>query len=307
MSLDAVPLWAVLALIGGIAQTTRNATAQTVSARVSPTLNSWSRFAFCLPWAAIAVVAVGARYGWPTLDPTFLGWCLATAVTQLLANVALVTAFRRGSFGESIIFHKLEVLLTAIVGALLFGELPSATGAVGIAICAVGVVAINLAREGAEGGLRQAFRVGPAGGYALLCAVLLVGASFALKLANGALRAANPEADFFQGAVHTLFHTTWIEVVLLTAWIARREPAAFRAVRTLWPRMLLIGSAGFTASLCWFWSFSITIVAYAKAVGQIEALLAVALGIQLMGERELVRQLPGIGLTMLGILLVLLG
>ena len=117
----------------------------------------------------------------------------------------------------------------------------------------------------------------------------------------------NPEADFFQGAVHTLFHTTWIEVVLLSTWIGWREPGEFRAVRTLWPRMLLIGSAGFTASLCWFWSFSLTIVAYAKAVGQIEALLAVVLGIKLMGERELVRQLPGLALTMLGIVLVLLG
>lgn len=307
MSLDALPLWVALALIGGLAQTTRNATAQTVAAKISPTLNSWSRFTFCLPWATLAAVVVAGRHGWPDLDATFLAYCLATALTQLLANVALVTAFRRGSFGESIVFHKLEVLLTAIVGALLFGEVPSATGGFGIAICAAGVVAINLARKGAQGGLRQAFRFGPAGAYALLCAVLLVGASFALKLANGALRAANPEAGFFEGAVQTLFHTTWIEVLLLTTWIIRREPGELRAVRTLWPRMLLIGSAGFAASLCWFWSFSITLVAYAKAVGQIEALLAVLLGILLMGERELLRQLPGIAFTLLGILLVLLG
>jgi drug/metabolite transporter (DMT)-like permease len=305
--LDALPLWAGLALLGGLAQTTRNATAQTISRSISPTLNSWSRFAFCLPWAAIAVVATATQRGWPALDPGFLAWCFATALTQLLANVALVTAFRRGSFGESIVFHKLEVLLTAIVGALFFAEVPSTTGALGIAVCAIGVVAINLAREGAESGVRQALRFGPAGAWALLCAILLVGASFSLKLANQALRAANPEADFFEGAIHTLFHTTWIEVVVLSAWIARREPGGFVAVRRLWPRMLLIGSAGFTASLCWFWSFSITIVAYAKAVGQIEALLAVGVGILLMGERELLRQLPGIALTMLGILLVLLG
>lgn len=305
--LDGLPLWAGLALLGGLAQTTRNATAQTISRRISPTLNSWSRFAFCLPWAAIAVVATATRKGWPDLDPAFLAWCVATALTQLLANVALVTAFRRGSFGESIVFHKLEVLLTAIVGALFFAEVPSATGGLGIAVCAVGVVAINLAREGARGGVLQAVRFGPAGAWALLCAILLVGASFSLKLANHALRAANPEAGFFEGAAHTLFHTTWIEVLVLSVWIARREPGGFGAVRRLWPRMLLIGSAGFTASLCWFWSFSITIVAYAKAVGQIEALLAVAVGLLLMGERQLLRQLPGIALTTLGIVLVLLG
>lgn len=301
-----IELWVVLATIGALAQTTRNATAQTVASRVSPSLNSWSRFAFCLPWATLAVATLAARRGWPSLDTTFLGYCAVAAITQLLANVALVTAFARGSFGESIVFHKLEVLLTAIAGAFVFGELPTAISTIGIAVCAVGVVAINLAREGGIGGIRQAFRFGPAGGYALLCAVLLVVASFAIKLANGAIRAADAEVTFFEGAVQTLFHTTWIEVVLLSGWIAWREPESFRAVRTLWPRMLLIGSAGFTASLCWFWSFSLTLVAYVKAVGQIEALLAVALGIRLMGERELVRQLPGIGLTVLGIVLVLL-
>ena len=154
--------------------------------------------------------------------------------------------------------------------------------------------------------LARAFRFGPAGGYALLCALLLVFASFSIKLANATIRALDRDVSFFEGAVHTLFHTTWIEVVLLSAWIAWREPGSFRAVRTLWPRMLLIGSAGFTASLCWFWAFSLTLVAYVKAVGQLEALFAVVLGIWMMGERNLLRQLPGIVLTIAGVILVLL-
>ena len=58
---------------------------------------------------------------------------------------------------------------------------------------------------------------------------------------------------------------------------------------------------------CWFWAFSLTFVAYVKAVGQLEALLAVALGIRLMCEHDLWRQLPGVGLTVVGIALVLLG
>lgn len=312
MSLPGLEAWAVLALGGGLFQTARNALARSVSAKISPTLNSWSRFAFCLPYATLAAGALVGRDGPPALAPEFLSYCLLTAITQLLANVALVVAFRSGGFGESIVFHKLEVVLTAIVGAWLFAEPPSAAGAAGIALCAAGVIAINLGRAdareaGPRAALRSAIRFGPAARWALVCAVLLVCASFALKLANGAFRATNPEAGFFEGAVHTLFHTTWIEVVLLSGWIATREPASFRDVGRHWRRMALIGSAGFTASLCWFWAFSITVVAYAKAVGQIEALLAVVLGIRFMGERELVRQLPGVALTLVGILLVLLG
>lgn len=248
-----------------------------------------------------------AREGLPTLAPIFFVYCFFTAVTQVLGNVALVTAFRFGSFGEAIVFHKLEVILTAVAGAIWFSELPSAIGATGIVICAIGVIVINLAREGESTHWTRALRFGRAGSYALLCAVLLVLASFALKAANTIVATENADVSVFESAVQTLFHTTWMEVVLLTGWIAWQEPASFRAVPIHWRRMLVIGSAGFTASLGWFWAFSLSLVAYVKAVGQIEALIAVGLGIRLMGERDLIRQLPGILLVVLGISFVLLG
>jgi len=302
-----VEFWVVLAVAAALAQTTRNAVAQTISSTISPALNSWSRFTFCLPFAAATCAVVVAREGLPTLPPSFFFYCACTAVTQLLGNVALVTAFRVGSFGESIVFHKLEVILTAIAGAIWFAELPSAIGASGILVCAVGVVVINLSRQVESTHWTRAFRFGRAGSYALICAVLLVLASFALKAANTIVGTENAGVSVFESAVQTLFHTTWIEVVLLSGWIGWREPSSFRAVPSHWRRMLVIGSAGFTASLGWFWAFSLSLVAYVKAVGQIEALIAVALGIRLMGERELIRQLPGILLVVLGISFVLLG
>jgi len=304
-----IELWVVLAIGAALAQTTRNAVAQSVAGKISPALNSWSRFTFCLPFAAIACAIVVARGGMPELPPSFFLYCLLTALAQLLGNVALVSAFRIGGFGESIVLHKLEVILTAIVGAVFFAEMPSRPGAVGIFICGIGVLAINLARVGNAGGILRAFSVGRAGGLALLCAALLVAASFALKIANGIVYGANPDLGVGSVAapIQTLFHTTWIEVVLLSVWIRLREPRSFRDVQAHWPRMLLIGSAGFVASLGWFWAFSLTFVAYVKAVGQIEALLAIALAIRVLGERELIRQLPGVLLVFVGIYFVLLG
>jgi drug/metabolite transporter (DMT)-like permease len=303
-----VELWVVLAVTAAVAQTTRNAIAQSISSQISPALNSWSRFAFCLPFATVACGIVAYRDGVPDLPPLFFAYCLATAISQLLGNVALIAAFRSGGFGESIVFHKLEVLIAALVGAFFFSEMPSAMGAAGIATCGVGVFWINLGREGDGRRWTRAFRLGRSGGLALLCAALLVLASFALKEANAVLYDANATIALggFGAPVQTLFHTTWIEVVLLSIWVFRREPASFGHVALHWRRMLLIGSAGFSASLCWFWAYSLTLVAYVKAVGQIEALIAVALGIRLLGEKNLIRQLPGIFLVTAGILLVLL-
>jgi uncharacterized membrane protein len=139
--------------------------------------------------------------------------------------------------------------------------------------------------------------------------VLLVVASFALKEANRIVAEVNPNLALggFDAPVQTLFHTTWIEVVLLSLWIAMREPASFRQVPLHWRRMSLIGSTSFAASLGWFWAFSLTLVAYVKAVGQIEVLFAVALGIRFLGERTLIRQLPGVLLVVMGIVMVLFG
>jgi drug/metabolite transporter (DMT)-like permease len=304
-----IELWVVLAIGAALAQTTRNAVAQSVSAEISPALNSWSRFAFCLPFAAFACGAVVAAEGMPSLPPTFFFYCLCTAITQLLGNVALVSAFRIGGFGESIVFHKLEVILTAIVGAVIFAELPSREGAAGIIICGFGVIVINLMRGTGERRWVHAFSLGRAGSLALLCAILLVAASFALKIANGIVSEANPgiSVDSIAAPIQTLFHTTWMEVLLLSIWILHREPRSFAAVPVHWRRMLLIGSTGFIASLGWFWAYSLTLVAYVKAVGQIEALIAIALAIRVLGERELIRQLPGVLLIIGGITLVLLG
>jgi drug/metabolite transporter (DMT)-like permease len=69
--------------------------------------------------------------------------------------------------------------------------------------------------------------------------------------------------------------------------------------------MLLQGSFAFSASLGWFWAYSLTFVAYVKAVGQVESLAAVLYSILIWKESEVVRQIPGMVLTLAGILLVL--
>lgn len=63
------------------------------------------------------------------------------------------------------------------------------------------------------------------------------------------------------------------------------------------------GSQVFWESLGWFWAYSLTLVAYVKAVGQIEAIAAVLFSLVIWKEREVLRQLPGM---VVGIVLVLI-
>ena len=302
-------MWVGLAFAAGCFQTARNALAHSLAGQITPALNSWSRFTFNLPFATLLLAALVVLRGWPHGSTAFYAYCLATALSQLLGNVALVAAFQRANFAQSIVFHKLEVVFTALVGVAFFGENPTPLGWLGVMACVAGVLVMNLGRERGPEGIRRAFHLDAGSRLALVCGVLLVLASFMLKEATGEFARANPRvgADRFEAAAHTLFHTTWMEVAILSAWLLAFRSAEFRRVRTHSRRMLLIGATAFSGSLCWFWAYSLALVAYVKAVGQIEAVLAVALALLVWKEREVWRQVPGVALVVAGIALVLLG
>jgi drug/metabolite transporter (DMT)-like permease len=97
-----------------------------------------------------------------------------------------------------------------------------------------------------------------------------------------------------------------MEVVALTVWLLVRERAALGRVPTHLPRLAAIGFTSFLGSLGWFWAFSLTLVAFVKAVGQIESVLSVLLAIYLWREQRTRDQLPGIALTVVGIFLIVL-
>lgn len=142
---------------------------------------------------------------------------------------------------------------------------------------------------------------------ALSTAGLLVVASFGIQQATEELRRLNPAVEGTFGlAATTLFHVTWIEVAALTAWLLVRERAALARVPDHLPRLLAIGLTSFLGSLGWFWAFSLTLVAFVKAVGQIESVLSVLLAVYLWHEQRARDQIPGIALTIVGILLIVL-
>ena len=142
---------------------------------------------------------------------------------------------------------------------------------------------------------------------ALATAGLLVVASFGIQQATEELQRLNPDVEgTFGFAATTLFHVTWLEVVVLTGWLLVRERDALGRVPDHLPRLAAIGFTSFVGSLGWFWAFSLTLVAFVKAVGQIESVLSVLLAIYLWQEQRTRDQLPGIALTVVGIFLIVL-
>ena len=292
-------MWVFLALGAGLLQSARNGFARSLAGSISPVLNSWGRFAFNLPLSTTLVSVLVLARGAPLTSPRFYALSFATGLAQLLGSVALIAAFRHANFAQSIVLHKLEVLFTAVIGAILFSEAPTGLAWLGILVSVAGVVMM------APGKVRSRFGAGSA--LAVVAGLLLAIVGFFLKAAIVELVLLNPWVGTgrFVVAAHTLFHVTWIEVLLLTSWLLYAQRGELALVPRHWQRMLLQGSFGFSASLGWFWAYSLTFVAYVKAVGQVESIAAVLYSLLIWKESEVSRQVPGMALTLAGIVLVL--
>lgn len=304
-------LWVLLALAAATLQATRNALSRELVGRVSPALTAWSRFAFHLPFASVLVAVLAWRDGWPAPSGPFLAWAAGGAVAQVLGNVALVGAFQVASFSQAVALHKLEVVFGALLGIALFGEVPTALGWGGILLSTAGVLLMNLARQdgSASRAWVRAFHFDRGTLYALGCGVLFALASFLFKEAIEALLERNPALGpgRFRAAAHTVFWVAWIQVALMTPAVAWMRPGELGRVPALWRPMLGIGLTGFLGTLCWFWAFGLTLVAYVRAVGQVEAVLSIAIAALWFHEPGLRRQLPAVATIVGGVALVLLG
>jgi drug/metabolite transporter (DMT)-like permease len=302
-------LWVLLTLAAATLQATRNALSRRLVGRVSPALTAWSRFAFHLPFAIALVGVLGWRDGWPALPAAFFAWAAAGAVAQVLGNLALVAAFQVASFSQSVALHKLEVVFGAALGIAFFAEVPTALGWGGILLSTAGVLLMNLARPGEAAAWRRAFHFDRGTAYALTCALCFALAAFLFKEAIGVLAERNPELGpgRFRPAAHTVFHVAWIQVALMTPAVAWMRPGELRRVPALWRSMLGIGLTGFLGTLCWFWAFGLALVAYVRAVGQVEAAISLAIAALVFREAGLRRQVPAIAAIVAGVVLVLLG
>jgi len=108
--------------------------------------------------------------------------------------------------------------------------------------------------------VRQTLSLGLACGLFLgLSSVLFRGAALSLD-----------DSSLLMRSSFTLVAATLVQTVILVVWLGRFQPTQLTKTLRLWPTCIGIGFTGFVASICWFTAFTITHVAYVRALGQIE-------------------------------------
>jgi uncharacterized membrane protein len=166
--------------------------------------------------------------------------------------------------------------------------------AVAILIATAGVVSMSV-RNGLPSAAGKATVLGlVAGGMFGLSAIGYRGAILSLKL-----------PDYTMAATFTLALGLLIQSGLLTAYLRLREPAVLTAIMREWRPSLFAGFMGALASQFWFLAFALATAASVRTLALVEVLFAQAISIFVFKQSTGPREMIGIALIVIGVVLLI--
>jgi drug/metabolite transporter (DMT)-like permease len=163
--------------------------------------------------------------------------------------------------------------------------------AVAILIATAGVVVMSLKPGAAQaGGWRPTLLGLVSGGMFGLSAIGYRGAILSLEV-----------HDFVLAATFTLLVGLFFQSVLLSAWLALRDPAALKAIFRAWRPSLFAGFMGALASQFWFLAFAIATAASVRTLALVEVLFAQGISRFVFRQPTTPREAIGIVLVVIGV------
>ena len=297
-------LWIPVTIWAAFAQTLRNAAQRSLTGELGTLGATLVRFLYGLPFAAAWLYAVHAigGFNYPAPNAEFLCWALLGAVSQIAATALLLKVMTERNFTLGVAYSKSEIVQVALFGFVFLGDRINMVVAIAIALGTAGV--LMLAPADRERPLR-ALLTGWTSRIALLG--IASGAGFALSAVGfrGAALAL-PDTAFLMAAACTLLVAQLMQTLLLGGWLLLRRRAVVVRVLRAWRASLFAGFMGAAASAGWFTAMAIEPVAHVRTLGLIELLFSYIVSLRLFREHLQRRELAGIGLLTLGLIVVTL-
>jgi drug/metabolite transporter (DMT)-like permease len=290
-------LWAVFTLIAAAAQTARNAMQRELAATLGTVGATHVRFLFGFPFAAFIFlpgVMLVMGYGWPRVPAVFWPWVIAGAVTQIAATATMLSVMGERSFVVAYAYIKTEPVEVALFGLIFLGDKITPLSAAAILIATAGVIVISLKPGTAQASTARSTAVGLfSGALFALSAIGYRGAILSLQLPH-----------FVMAATSTLAVGLVMQAVMLTVYLALRDPKALRDIMHAWRPSLLAGFMGAFASEFWFLAFAIAAAANVRTLALVEVLFAQGVTRFVFKQKTTRRELAGIALVVIGVALL---
>ena len=298
--------WVLLTVAGAFLQNLRSLLQRRLTGDLSVNGAAYVRFLFALPFAWLFLLACHHGIGstsWPAPNSEFLLFVVAGAITQIIATSALVAAVSGSHFALGTALSKTEAVQAVLLGLLILGEGVSFMAFGGIAISLLGVFLLsgNIRPKDLVRGDRAVWFGLLAGTSLALCSICYRGAGLALL---------GPDAEFTPVtqtvvvAAFTLAVAVSLQTLVMGIYLRLIEPGQMTLVLERWRPAVVVGLIAMLASACWFTAMAMHNAAMVRALGQIELLFTLITSIWLLKERVSRREVLGMGLLVLGILML---
>ena len=291
--------WVFWSLLAASMQAVRTAGQKYLIADISPLGATLVRYLFGLPFIAMYLgwLLVDRVASVPAPSVLFLTYGIAAGFLQIIATVLLIRLFTLRNFVIGSCYIRTEILITAVIGLTVFGELVSGLGWMAMLTSVVGLVLITVSKSGK---LRDLWN---------LSSLYGLGAGLAFSLTSLLIRQASLSFgmdDAMFTAALTLAYMIVVQTVMSLVMLLVRNAAEFRGIFRKWKPSLFVGATSVIGSVGWFTAFTLERAAYVKTLGQIEFLLTLGISILYFKERPNKMELLGMVILVTGVVLLLL-
>jgi drug/metabolite transporter (DMT)-like permease len=299
----AMPLWIPLTIAAAFLQNLRSTFQKQLTGNLSAIAATYVRFAFGLPVAIVYVWGLHefGGYALPDFNRLFLFYCVVGGIAQIIGTALLVALFAYRNFAVGTTYSKTETVQAALFGIIVLGDHPSLGAGIAIIVSLAGVIAISMAKSHLTlANFGRSLRERPT--------LMGIGTGAGFGISAVCYRAASlslDRPDFLMPAAFTLVTVLVFQTVVMTLWLAWREPAQLGATARNWKVSSLVGISGALASMGWFTAMTIENAAYVRALGQIELVFTFASSHFLFREKTERLELVGIALVIGGLLILL--
>lgn len=290
-------LWVVFTLIAAAAQTARNAMQRELTATLGTVGATHVRFLFGFPFALLIFlpgVMYFGGYSLPNSPAIFWAWVVFGALMQIGATATMLSVMGERPFVVAYAYIKTEPVQVAMFGLIFLGDRIGLLSGTAILIATAGVIVISLKPGAGSVSTTRSTVIGIlSGSLFALSAIGYRGAILSLEL-----------PQFVMAATYTLAVGLVMQAVLLSAWLAWRDPGVLRAIAKAWKPSLLAGFMGAFASQFWFLAFAIATAANVRTLALVEVLFAQGVTRFIFKQPTTAREGFGIVLVVIGVALL---
>ena len=298
-----MPLWIPITVAAALFQNIRTTMQQKIRGILSVDGANFVRYLYGAPLALgmLAFLVFGTGRQLPSISLLFLGLVTIAGVAQIVATSLMIHAFSLRNYAVGTVYSKTETVFVALYATFIASE-PLKFGAwMGILVCLGGVVILSLRGSFANVRTVLADLTHKGARYGILS-----GAIFAI--AAGTIREASkvlPDGDFMIRGITVLACMNTIQIVLMAAYLARRDRPQLGKVWFNWRSSVWVGIFSVLGSAGWALAMTLENAALVRAVGQIELVFTFIASHVVLKERPSAGEWIGSVLVVGGVVLIL--